>query len=90
MVEQVRAKFKVESTTVYDDSQEDFSVAVHLQVVTNETEDPSGENKSFSRWTPTGSLHMHVTNPALAGFFVEGQLYYLDIIPANASFGVAP
>lgn len=42
----------------------------------------SEENKSFSQFTPSGLLEMHVTNPAAHGFFKPGHSYYLDITEA--------
>jgi hypothetical protein len=48
-------------------------------------EDGSDENNSFARWTPTASLSMSVTNPALIGQFAEGEEYYLDFSRASAA-----
>ena len=43
----------------------------------------SEENKSFSKWTPSGRLELSITNQNVFGKFVEGQEYYLDITPAE-------
>jgi hypothetical protein len=40
------------------------------------------ENKSFSKWTPSGDLSLTVTNPDVIGKFVIGELYRIDISPA--------
>ena len=38
----------------------------------------SEENKSFSKYTPSGSLEMTVTNPDLFGKIKSGDVFYLD------------
>lgn len=65
----VRAKFKVTSVS---------PETIRLEAVT------SGEgNESWSKWTPSGSLRMCVTNPNAVAFFVEGAEYYLDFTLAG-------
>lgn len=57
----------------------------------------SDENKSFAKYTPSGSLHLSVSYETLAAeAFVEGNEYYLDIYPCTSqhetelvSFGTA-
>jgi hypothetical protein len=39
--------------------------------------DPNSENYSFSKYTPSASLSMHITNPEAFDFFVEGAQYRL-------------
>lgn len=41
----------------------------------------SPENKTWSKWTPSLSLSMHVTNPEVK--FETGKAYYLDFTPAT-------
>jgi hypothetical protein len=45
--------------------------------------DGSDENNSFARWTPSASLSMSVTNPALAGKIQQGDEFYVDFTPAT-------
>ena len=71
----VRAKFRVHSVT--PTSSESQSVALHPVYSGSE------ENKSFSKYTPSGELRMDISNPALIGFFEPGKEYYLDITPAE-------
>jgi hypothetical protein len=66
----VKAKFKCESVTKFG-AQED----VKLTPVTG----GSDENKSFSKYTPSGKLELSITNEALFGHFQPGQEYYLEI-----------
>lgn len=39
------------------------------------------ENKEWSRWTPSGTLTMHVTNPNVFGQIKEGQMVFVDLTP---------
>lgn len=41
-------------------------------------EDGSDENSTFSKFTPSASLEMHINNPALSGKFKPGQSFYVD------------
>lgn len=43
----------------------------------------SDENKSFSKWTPSGNLTMGITNPDVFGFFIPGKAYYITIQEAS-------
>jgi hypothetical protein len=43
----------------------------------------SQEDQSFSAATPSGTLEITVTNPAVHGQFQPGQFFYLDLIPAQ-------
>lgn len=75
MTKAIRAKFRVHSVEQHSDEGQ----TVKLHPVYSGSE----ENKSFSKWTPSGELSMSITNPAALGFFAEGQEYYLDITPAD-------
>lgn len=37
--------------------------------------DPNGTNASWSKWTPSGSVQMTITNPQAFDQFEEGQEY---------------
>lgn len=41
------------------------------------------EDNQFAAATPSGTMSMMVSNPAVFGFFQEGKQYYLDISPAE-------
>jgi hypothetical protein len=43
------------------------------------------ENKSFSRYTPSGEIKLCVTNPSIANTFEVGQEYFIDfqLVPPN-------
>jgi hypothetical protein len=40
------------------------------------------DNKSWSQWTPAGSLQMTISNPAAMGQFKSGECYFVDFTPA--------
>lgn len=46
---------------------------------------PEGESEdnTFARWTPSATLTMSVTNPALFGQFKVGQKFYVDFSTAS-------
>ncbi len=69
-----RAKFKVQSVLQYEGGE-----AIKAAPVTN----CSDENKSFSTYTPSGSLDISITNPALTGVLKPGQEFYLDFTPVD-------
>lgn len=71
----ILAKFKAGSVTDYGNNNHD----VTLSPVTSGSE----ENKSFSVWTPTGKIEMHITNPECIGFFEPGKEYYVEFKKAE-------
>ncbi len=74
MTQNIIAKFKCHSVA----PQSAESQHVRLEAVTDGCE----ENKSFSKWTPSGHLVLNITNPDLVGSFVEGEEYLLTITHA--------
>ena len=40
------------------------------------------EDKAFSKWTPSGTLTLDISNPALLRSFHLGDRYYLDLTKA--------
>lgn len=43
--------------------------------------DKEGTYKSYSKWTPSGQVEMHLTNPGAVGAFELGKTYFLDFSP---------
>lgn len=76
----VRAKFRVETITKTATSPD--GAIIELKAV---CADEVPENQRFHKWTPSGSLHMTVNNPAAVEQFVLGQEYYVDFTPAVAA-----
>jgi len=75
MSKTILAKFKVGSVTDFGNNNHN----VNLSPVVN----GSDENKSFSQWTPSGKIEMHITNPECIGFFEAGSEYYVEFRKAN-------
>lgn len=45
--------------------------------------DGSEENKQFSKWTPSASLDIVISNPDARGKFEVGKEYYVNITPVS-------
>lgn len=45
--------------------------------------DGTDENNTYAKWTPTASLSMSITNPALFDKFAEGDVFYVDFSPTK-------
>lgn len=63
-------KFKVGSTVDSGNN----NVTAHLSVVVGD----APENKSFSMYTPSGEIRLHITNPNTIGFFQAGKEYLVE------------
>ena len=78
----VRAKFrcteKTSSTTTdaYGEPKPVDQERVKLQAVMG----PG--NEEWSRWTPSGTLELNISNPAALEQFKVGQDYFIDFTPA--------
>ncbi len=75
MSKTILAKFKVGSIT-------DFGNNNHGVNMSPVTSSGSEENKSFSMYTPSGEIKMHITNPDCIGFFEAGKEYYVEFTKA--------
>jgi len=45
--------------------------------------DSSGENASWSKYTPSGEINLNVTNVDAVKQFEVGKSYYIDFTPAE-------
>lgn len=74
----VRAKFRVVSVTksVWNADQ----VTVKMSPM---YEQPTEENISFSKATPSGSIELDITNPAASEQLTLGAYFYVDFTPAE-------
>ena len=75
MSRSIRAKFKVGSVTDYGSNNQ----GIQMSPVVSGSE----ENKSFSIYTPSGKIELHVTNPSVLDFFKAGQEVYVDFTQAD-------
>lgn len=69
----VLAKFKVGSVTNFGNN--NHQVAMSPVIASSNDTD---ENKSFSKYTPSGKIEMHISNPECIGFFEAGDEYYVE------------
>ena len=76
----MRAKFQV-TAVVKQTASETVSM---VPVTGNQPFGPNGENEdnTFARYSPSGSLELCISNPALAGKFTRGQKFYVDFMEA--------
>lgn len=81
----VRAKFFVESIQHHDVPGTDAYANISMKPVFGSYADgdAEGTNKSWSKWTPSGSLQICVTNPDAINQFEMGKAYYLDFTPVT-------
>lgn len=74
MEKNIIAKLHCESVLVSENSETPKFRAVYGD---------SEENKSFSKYTPSASLELSITNPQAMGFFKPGQDYLVTITSAS-------
>lgn len=78
----VRAKFRVtqlqQTTSNYGTGANCEQSSVTLSAVAGD------ENKTWSKWTPSGTLTLSITNPEAMAQFKVGEFYFLDFTPAPA------
>lgn len=77
----MRAKMKVTSVMVMEGSENVMMNAVCKSG--NYPEDGTDEDNTFAKWTPTGTIQLAITNPALHGQFKPGQKFYVDFTEAE-------
>lgn len=76
----VRAKMKAYAVTpMHDGNPQEASAEIRLMAV---YDDGNPENKSWSKYTPSGEVRLFITNPPAIEFFEPGKSYYVDFTPA--------
>lgn len=65
-MDQIRAKFQLISA-----DKNEYGINVHCIPVYGDSE----ENKTFSKYTPSGELRLNITNPNVVDFFEKGFEY---------------
>lgn len=78
----MRAKMQVQSVTKHGDPA--TAVSLSLSAVTSKPFDAEGKNEdnTFATYTPSATLSMSITNPALLDKFTNGQKFYIDFTEA--------
>lgn len=75
----VRAKFWVtEINHRHCRDSSEVNAEIKLEPVYDE------DNKDWSKWTPSGSISMSVTNPGAIAQFELGKQYFVDFRPATS------
>jgi hypothetical protein len=69
--QRVRARFRVSHVTLHEDSGQVHMDAAH-----------GPGNEDWSKYTPSGTVDMVITNVDALACFVPGQEYFLDFTPA--------
>lgn len=69
----VRAKFFIRAIELFSEPR-DTGIVKMSAVVTDRSE----TNKSWSKWTPSGTIEMHISNPEAFKQFELGKSYYID------------
>ena len=77
----LRAKFKVWTIVHSPAITPDVCAEVRLNAV---YEDGGGDNKSWSKYTPSGEIRMFITNPDAIEQFEVGKSYFVNFTPASA------
>lgn len=72
----VKAKFRCTSKTQFPGN----DVEVRFDAAT-----AGDDNKSWSKYTPAGTISMRITNPGAHEQFVPGEEYFLTFEPARES-----
>ena len=86
----VRAKLRVVSTvptgegTTYEGRTVKFDAMYCNKTHATPEEEDACESHSYSKWTPSASLEMQITNPRAFEQFHEGDVFYLDFTRAPA------
>lgn len=76
----MRAKMQVASVTRHPGSEQ-----LKLNAVCPPSFDKDGlhEDSTFAKYSPSASLEISITNPALHGRFNPGDKFYVDFTPAS-------
>ena len=78
----MRAKMRVTAVDHQSDTAEGLTFSA-VAKCDGYPEDGSDENNTYAKWTPSATVSMFITNPALIGKFSVGQMFYVDFTPAE-------
>jgi hypothetical protein len=80
-----RAKFMCVSKTILQPygSGEHLTQPMIVKLQPVYSSDPASENYAFWKATPNGTLEMQIDNPQATAMFEPGNLYFIDIAPAD-------
>ncbi len=76
----MRAKLQIASVTKHATCE---TLKFHGVAAKSYPADGSDEDNTFAKFSPSVSLDITITNPALLGQFEPGQKFYVDFTPAE-------
>ncbi|WP_380873612.1 hypothetical protein ACFB49_42650 [Sphingomonas sp. DBB INV C78] len=76
----MRAKLQIASVEKQGETSE--RLRFHGVAAKQYPADGSDENNTFAKFSPSVSLDITITNPALLGKFEQGQTFYVDFTQA--------
>jgi hypothetical protein len=85
MTDAVRCKFQCHGSEGVPNANADYGeCAVSFGAVWEGTTEKqqASENAIFGKWTPSGSIHLRLANPAAVEFFEYGKKYYVTFTRA--------
>ena len=77
----MRAKMRVNEVIIRDSHEELKMIPVCK--TGSSPDDGADEDNTFAKGSPSGSLNLIITNPALHGKFKPGQKFYIDFTKAE-------
>lgn len=76
----IRCKMQVSEVWIQKDANGGISSEkVKLHAVYGNTE----ENKNWSKWTPTATFEIYISNPEAQGKLSQGHEFYVDFTPCD-------
>ena len=76
----MRAKLQISTVTNHGTSE---VLKFHAVCPPSFDKDGLHEDSTFSKYSPSASLEIAITNPALLGKFKPGEKFYVDFTPAD-------
>lgn len=83
MAASMRAKMMIESVLQYKGQK---SETLKLRAVAKKgsyPSDGSDEDNTYATFSPSATMDISITNPALVGKFNPGEFYYVDFTPVS-------
>jgi len=78
----MRAKMRITKVEQFEGGNEKLEMTA-VSKSTAYPADGSDEDNTYAKFSPSGSLTLTISNPALAGKFRPGQKFYLDFTEAT-------
>lgn len=76
----MRAKLQIASVEQFPTNER---LNFHAVAAKSYPADGSDEDNTYAKFSPSATLQISITNPALLGKFKAGEKYYVDFTPAD-------